>query len=380
MRKLRSSTKIFLGFIALTAVSWGSYNKIQDWMIMGQKFPPVVPKRVNIVGVTPVGYRIIVANEVAQLVETEGDFQANESDNDESSDSGGSVKKKISIKDMLGSMQGDTKAVSAFVSSLNDLNENDLPPVRVVWTKPQLQKALAGDPALVAKLESDLNVKLDGSPLPTLNVNSIENGIVLEVPVPVDVNVGGQIKPVVGNILIAYKPALVKAVEADLAAQQQGKIDGTTIAGYYKEESEKIIKNKKAENVRQYLTDAISDAQAKSYANYPERVLKTAFVVVNSDFVDNADYSTYSSPNGKPLYQLHIHLNDEGRRRLWQYSRNRVGDQILLTSDGVGIADARIQHSLIGGDVTITNMTDQNLLDDFIKNLKANKGQPVARN
>jgi hypothetical protein len=379
MFKVRASTKIFMGFAAFCGISWLGYNKIQDWMILGQHFAPIAPKRVDIVGVTPFGYRIIVANEVAQLVETQGDFEASQSDSDESSDSGGSVKKKISIKDMLGSLEGNTASLGAFVSSLNDLSENDLPPVRVIWTKPQLQKALAGDPVLSKKLEADMNVRLDGSPLPTLNINSIENGIVLQVPVPVNVNIAGQVKKIVANILVAYKPRLVKAVEADVAQQQQGKIDATTITGYYAQEAKKALGAKSKENIRQYLTDAMSDAQARTYADYPERILKTAFVVVNSDFIDDASYSTYASPNGKPLYKLNISLNDEGRRRLWQYTRNRVGDQILLTSDGVGIADARIQQPLMGGNVTITNMTDHNLLDDFIANLKSAKGEKVVR-
>jgi hypothetical protein len=371
MFKIRASTKIFIGFVAVLGVSWFAINKVQDAMIMGSHFAPIAPNNVNIVGITPDGYRIIISNEVAQLVETQGGFQADESDSEDDS-SGGSVKKKISIMDMLGVMEGKSKSLSEFLMSMNDLSENDLPPIRVVWPKKDVGKALAGDPVMVARLEKDLNMKLDGNPLPTLSVRSVENGIVLQIPVPVDVNIAGTERRIVGNVLLAYKPRMIKAVEAEIAAEQ-GTISDSTYAGYYKQEGERTLKDGKRENIRQYLIDIFSDSQAKQYATYPEKILKTAFIVVNSDYITNASYTTRSGPDGKPIYDLHIFLNEEGRKRLWQYSRRRVGDQILLTSNGVAIAAARIRHPLVGGDVTITQMTDQTLLDDLIATIKNSK-------
>lgn len=376
--RLRSSSKIFIGFVATVAIVWLAFNKVQDWLIMGQKFSPVAPTSVDIVGITPNGYRVIVSNEVAQLVETQGGFQAGQpNEADDSSNTEGAVKKKISVKDMLGVLQGSPKSLSAFLMAMNDINENDLPPVRVEWTKPDLSKALSGDKPLRDKLERDLNMKLDGSPLPELNIAAIQNGIVVDVPVTVDVNIAGRVTPVTGTILYAYKPRMLKAVDADVA-QDAGKIDNTTITGYYKQEAEKVLQKGPKENVAQVLKDQISDATAARYAEYPKRILSTATIVVNDNYIDNASYSTYASPNGKPLYALHISLNDEGRRRLWQYSRRRVGDQILLTSNGVAIAVATIQHSLMGGDVTITQMKDQGLLDDLIANIHTQKSRKLA--
>jgi hypothetical protein len=381
MFKIRTSTKIFFGFILVSAGAYEAYNKIQDVMIMGQKFAPIAPKRVNIVGITPVGYKVIIANEVAQLVETQGDFREGNSNADDSTDSDSAVKKKISIKDMLGCLQGNQKSLSAFLTSMNDFSENDLPPVRVLWSKSDLEKALNHDPILAKKLESDLNMHLDGTPLPTVNFHSLQNGIVLEVPVPVHLQIAGQLQTVVGTILIGYKPRMIRGVDADLA-QEQGQITNTTVVGYYKQEAEKTLAGGKGlgkEDIAATLKDFISDARAADYAKYPEELLRTAFVVVNSDYITSADYTTYTSQNGKPLYNLHINLNDEGRRRLWQYTRRRVGDQILLCSDGVGIAAARIQQPLAFGQVEITHMTDQNLLDDLVANIKAEASSTVAR-
>ncbi len=367
MNKMRSSTKIAIGFVAIVAIGWFGFNKITDAMIMGEKFTPILPGKVNIVGVNPgAGYKIIVSNELAQLVETQGGFGANES---EDTASEGAVKKRIPIRELLQSLQGDPKALGAFVMIMNDLSENNLPPVRVLWKKDDLEKAFHGDANLRQKLESDLNIKLDGTPLPRLNLASLENQIVVEVPVTVNVNLRGVPTPVTGQVLQYFQTRLAKAVQADYALDSNP--TATVKAGYYAQEARKILGQPKSrENVQTELEDKVSTSAQQSLVEIPKRILDSAFIVVNDQSISQITYHKVATDDGKPLFNLTIDLNDEGRRRLWQFSRNRVGDQLLLVSDGVAIAPPRILHPLSGGEITVTRMRDQTVLDDLVDTWK----------
>jgi hypothetical protein len=368
---MRSSTKIAIGFAALILVGYFGFQKVTDLMIMGQEFPPIVPGKINIIGVnTGAGYRVIVSNELAQLVETQGGFQQGNID-DPSTDS--AVKKRIPLREMLETLQGDSKALGSFVMTMNDLSENDLPPVRVIWTKPDLEKAFQGDKKLQAKLENDLNMKLDGTPLPTLRISSLENGIVLSVPVTVNVNLQKGPTPVTGQVLEAYQPKMLKAVQADYA--QDPRSTDTVKAGYYAQEAQEVMTKGSKENIKASIEEKMSDSEVQSLIETPKRILDSAFIVLNDGFIDEAKYNTYTSNDGKSMHDLTIDLNDEGRRRLWKYSKKRVGDQLLLVSDGIAIAAPRIQHPLMGGEITITKMPDQTILDDFIDKYNETKGK-----
>ena len=383
MNKLRSSTKIAIGFAVIVAGSLGGYKLYADYRTPSTVFPPLTPGRVNIVGVNPgAGYRIIVANSVAQLVETQGGFGSNDdsdkADDSSTSDDDGSVKKKISIADMLGSLRGDKKSLTEFVMKIDDLKPDDLPPVEVQWSADDLKKALAGDPKLQAKLESDLNMKLDGTPLPEMNMHSLENGIVVEAPVTVQVNLNGRLSPVSSTVPLGYKPSMIRAVEADYA--DKANPDAIMRAGYYKQEAERLVgAGSHKEDIRRTLTDMISDSAAKERVADVERFLASAMVVVNDGQIDTATYSTYSGTDGKPMHDLSIHLTEEGRQRLAQFSKDRVGSQLLLVSDGVAIAAPRITQRLLENEVHITRMADESLLQDFQQTLSDSKIHRIAQ-
>ena len=370
MKKMRSSTKIAIGFAATILVGYFGYQKITDLMIMGQVFPPIEPGKINIVGINAgAGYRVIVSNELAQLVVTQGGFQQGDMD-DSSGD--GAIKKRIPLREMLQTLQGDSKAMGSFVMAMNDLSENDLPPVRVLWTKPDLEAAFHGDSKLRAKLENDLNIKLDGTPLPTLRISSLENGIVMSIPVTVKVNLNGAPTPVTGQVLEPYQPKLLKAVQADYA--QDPRANDTVKAGYYAQEAQTQLTKGGKVNIEREIEEKMSDSEVQTLLEAPEKILNSAFIVLNDSFITDAKYNTYTSNDGKPMHDLTIDLNDEGRRRLWKYSKKRVGDQLLLVSDGIAIAAPRIQHPLMGGEITVTKMPDQTILDDFITTFNQSKG------
>ena len=85
------------------------------------------------------------------------------------------------------------------------------------------------------------------------------------------------------------------------------------------------------------------------------------------------------SETGKPLYDLVLDLNDEGRDRLWKYSRNKVGTQLLLIVDGVAIAAPRVRHELAQKTVTITQMPDKALIQDAIDDIRTSTGKVAAK-
>jgi len=368
---MRKSTKIALGFALIAGGGYYGYQFISDQMIMNQKFVPLAPSDVNLVGVdTGAGYRIIVANYIAQLVETSGGFEGNDSDTGGATE--GAIKKRVPIREMLNTLKGDAKALGPFVMTLNEMNENDnWPTTRVMWKAEDLQKALDGDAALRKKLESDLNMRLDGTPLSTLNFNSLENGIVIDSPVRVTVNIEGKETEVVGRVLEPYRPRMIRAVEETY--KEKGNVTREMQAGYYQQEAQRVLEDpSQRENIAESLKGRIAPKLAEDRAVAASKLLRSADIVVSDKFITGASYHTYKGPDGKPLSDLKIKLNDEGRRRVWQFSKKRVGDQLLLTVNGIPIAAPRIRHELAQSELTITQMQDRNLVEDAVNMINEN--------
>jgi hypothetical protein len=318
--KIRQSTKIAIGFVVLSGLGYGAYTAAINMAIANAHFAPVPPAEVNLVGIDTGGkYKIIVSNEIAQLVEASDTFGGDAAQGSgESGATEGAVKKRIPIKDLLLVLKGDSKALGDFVMTMNEMKEDNLPSIRVVWRADKIRQALNGDKALQAKLESDLVTRLDGSPLGKVRPSAIENGIVIEAPVTVSVNINGKITKVVGYVLDPFKTHLVTTVESRYADKNYNQ---NMQLGYYTQEARALVDDpKKREDVRQSLLDKISDQLAA------QRV----------------------------------------RRRLWKYSRDKVGTQILLVADGVAIAAPRIQHVLAEGELTITQMRDKPLVTDAV--------------
>jgi len=361
--KIRSSTKITVGFVALVVLGYGGYQFAMQKAIAGEHFTPVVPGNVNLVGIDPgAGYKIIVANFVAQLIEGgSSEFGGNENGSDGATE--GSIKKRIPIKEMLAVLRGDESALGPLTMVMNDMKEENIPPHRVMWNAEDLHKAIAGDAKLKAKLENDLNVHLDGSPLDHVRPSSIEDGIVLDAPVQVTVNINGTQKVIVGHVLEPFKPRLIKAVEARYADKNY---TPEMQAGYYTEEASKVMKDHSLrEDVAQTLLERVSEKTSKERAAPVERVLKSATVVVNDGHILKASERTYDTSDGQRS-DLTIDLSDEGRRRLWKYSIDKVHTQLLLIANNVAIEAPRIQHVLSEDQLTITQMRDKTLVDDAV--------------
>ena len=372
MKKLRSSTKILIAGLVVAAGLYYGTRAYSDYANDREHFVAVAPGRVNLVGITPgAGYRIITANDVAQLVETQGGFGGKESDSGGATE--GAIKKRVPIKELLGVLRGDGKALGDFVMKMNGINENDesWPSTRILWTSAEIEKAIAGDPTTKARLERALNVRLDGTPIVPLNRNSLENGIVVVEPIELSINVDGKPTVVRGDIMEPFKPSLIRATEAHY--QDKANLNDATIAGYYAEEAGKALQGPtKRENVAQSLRNMYSKAAMEARLETPRRMLANATVVLNERFVTDARYKTYKANDGKSYNDLTVDRNDEGRRRLWKFSKNRVGSQLLLIADNVAIASPRIEHELALSELTITQMPDEVLVREAVEAIKGN--------
>ena len=107
-------------------------------------------------------------------------------------------------------------------------------------------------------------------------------------------------------------------------------------------------------------------------------MLSSAFIVLNENYIDKAKYrpseigtgNMSAKYNAAGMFDLDLHVTEEGRLRLWQYSKLHPHDQLLLVSNGVAIAAPRIRHELVSADLTIVQMPDEGLLQEAVKSLQ----------
>ncbi len=363
--RVRASNQIAIGFVLLMAGVYGGYRVVTARLIDSAVFPEIKPGRINLVGIdTGAGYRIIVSNQMAQLVESLS-AEALEAGDQESEEEG--AKRRVPLKELLQVLQGKGEALGPFVTAMNDeLRQQQLPSnlEELSWTPEQVQLALGGDAALKAKLERQLNIGLDGTPPEHVSLSAVFDGIYLKVPVSLSVPVAGQPTTVEGHIYTAYKARFVAQIEMKVGENAE---DVNFVRGAYAEERARYLgPTGTREDIRQSLLDRVSPASVEKFLVNPQRVLSKAKVVVNDGFLEKAAMQEVPASDGKKRYDVTLDLSDEGRRRLWQYSRRNVGSQLLLVADGAAVAAPRIQHELAAGDVTIKQLPDETLATDLV--------------
>lgn len=264
-RRLRPATKIAILFVVAVAVIYFGYRAWSSYMVSTFTFTPIAPKRVNLVAVDPgAGYRILVANGVAQLAEVSGGgLDAPDLETVQESDVVSS--KKVPLKEMLRSLQGEGAGLGAFIMRINDIKPDDIPAEAPVWKAADIRKAIEGDAELKTKLERDLNIGLDGTPPNRVLASACINGIVIETPVPIDV--GG--KEVVGNVLQPYRPSFIERVEKVLAERFDA---DAARPGVYRETLAQLGQK---EDVAKSLLDRIGEQRRAAYSS-PTQLLETS--------------------------------------------------------------------------------------------------------
>ena len=358
-----------IGFAILLAAIFGGSNLYSSWRVSHMTFQAIKPGEVNIVGVdVGKGFRIIVANQIAQLVERDpgNDDQAN-SDHAEAQDSN---KRRVPIREMLQALQGNEAALGKFVMTLNGLSENDLPAHRIIWEDTDLEKAFKGDPTLQKKLEDDLNMKMDGTPLNEFRPSSMWDGIVIRAHVPVNVKVAGEVKKLMAPILIPYKTGMMQSLERELGSESN--LTREKMLGHYTAAAKTMIKENKKEPIVETIQTLIGEKHLNELSAGPERVLSSATVIVNEDQVTKASYDTYDSPRGK-MNNLQIELTPEGADRMWSFSRGRVGTQLLVVANGIAIAAPRIGHELSASSLQVDKLQDEVLVRDAVDMINKRK-------
>ncbi len=384
--KLRASVKILIGFVGVSGGLYYGYRIVTDKMVFGRTYTEIKPGNVTLFGVDAgSGYRIVVANQAAQLVQ--GGKQDLDVGQIERVDEG-ETSKKIPMKQMMEILQGNEKDLGRFIMNLNNIKEGgqNWPTNAPEWNSEDIEKALNGDTALAKKLEFDLNTKLDGTPLDSVRLTSLLNGIIIKLPVPVKVMIAGEQKTLIGRVLEPYRTAFTIDVE-DQFKEKNATDD--MVLGFYKEESRKLkVDPNQKENVGKALRARIDKKRGEEYRSAPEMILSKARIILNEDLVEKADYEEYDSSDGTKLYKINLHLTNDGRYRLWRYSkllredRYRIWEfykwkdrgQLLFVVNGTAIAAPWVEHELSSRTVSITRLQDLELVKEAVDTIN-NKGK-----
>lgn len=374
--KLHKEHKIAIGFAVLAAGTFFGYQAYAAYAIDNVKFAPLRPGRVNLIGVDAGGgYRIIVSNQIAQLVQASDDeFEAPDFTGSDSSNQ----KRRVPLREMLQALQGDEVALGKFLTGMNEeLRTAEMPTHEVVWTGADVQKALDGDASLRSKLEKDLNMRLDGNPLDQIRMKSIQNGIVLKCLVPIEVIVEGEKRALHGEVSIPYRPRFI--VDLEKRYQQQFDLTPQKVQGYYLELAAEL---EEAPNNRENIVDSLKaridpKTLQNRYTPKPLRdLLAKATVLLNDSFMLDASFSEQPGPEGKPIFDVRINVSDEGRQRLWQFSRKHRQMQLLLVVDGIAIAAPKIRGELTQPQVTIRQIPDRGLVEDAVELINSLRNNP----
>jgi hypothetical protein len=373
----RASTKIVIGFILLVGLGYLGKSLYENRVLSTKSYAPVSPARLNLVGVDTKkgGYHIVVANGIAQLIQSSNQ-QFGAGDENPDQDTGGNDsgdKKRMPLKEMLETMQGKGESVGRFVAVLNDMKDEDLPATRVYWTKADIVKALQGDAALRAKLERDMNTSLDGKPLAEFRPSTFETGIVIKLPVTINVTTPQGKKPVTGDLLYPFQTTLMKALYQRV--KEVPNLTSTTLAGYYAEVAKIALANPgRLQNVSEALNQIISEQNVAGLTQLPQDVLDSISVIANDSMIESASYTPEDTTRGT-VYNMDIKLTEEGRNRLWQYSRNNVGTQLLLVTDGIAIAAPKVGDELAQTNLTIERLPDETLVKQAVDIINSSKGR-----
>lgn len=353
--KLNGTAKFVLVALGAIALTFGGMRAYTMVSLSGVTLDRIEPGRVSLVAVAPgKGYRIIVANRVAQLAEVtdggdgRGGFGGQDTTNAENL-------KRIPIRELLGSLSKDPVAAGKLIERMNDLLPPDEPLSPFVWKEADIQKAIDGDPTLRKKLELDLQTTLDGKPVEEFSFSRITNGILVETMVPV-MGENGQVAftaPVRQRLQTRF------ASEVEKELNKRFNLPPDVMLSIYTTVAQRA---KGDEGGKQEVVDALkarySETRKKELALNPARLINSAFVVASDQHFSGAKATHYKDNRGNPKSDLAITMTDEGRKRLWKYSVDRKGFQLMLIVNGVAIAAPRITTELAEKTINIVALPD----------------------
>jgi hypothetical protein len=381
--KIRSSWKaaaVGVASIAAVVAAWTLYSeqKLKDF-----ELTPIKPDQVNLIAIDPgKGFRVIVANKIAQLSEVEGGGGLGE-------DRSGSNLRRIPIRELMRTFEGDEEALGILIEKMNKIDPSELPREEYYWTEEELRLALSGeDDDFAIKLEEQIHVRLDGRPLGEINLDAIYSGIAITSKVPVEVNIAGERKTLYGPVRRHF--------ESELAKQMQAKLEDTLdpsvafITGQYLAVTLPLIEEpNRREDVRASLGRFVDSRGYQSLAASPQRILDSANVIINSTHIESAELKERVAGRNK-VWEIKITLTEEGRMRLWKYSRERLKQnyvdralgkkssewfQVMLIVNGVAIQAPVFTSELAERSFTITQMQDGTVAADSVESINRYVGK-----
>ena len=356
--KIRPTTKVIATTVGLGLAIWGG---MELWAVLqtnGANLEPVKAGKINLIVVDPkTGYSVRVANSVAQLFPVSKGGLSGEASSGQEGQS-----RRLPIRELIRSLDGDPEALAFLTESVNNLNQGDAPLSDVVWTADDVKLALAGDVAKVKKLESDLNMKLDGTPLDSVGMYAMRNGITIQVPVKLTVPKFKE--PVWSTIRLPYQPRFCKQV-VDVIDKRFNP-SKAYIIGTYSDEVRKMVESKTQEDIASALKDMVADERAARYAQTVDQILPGDIIMVNDSMLESARYRSYKDEKQRELYTLLLTVNDEARRKLWKYSRQTKDFALLVVVEGVAVSAPKIGTQLAERTVVIDGLRDKRLVQDSV--------------
>lgn len=367
--KLNPSLKLALLVGGLMGGAFLGYEAYVRTTVDAKVFAPLEPDEVTLLAVDrKSGYRVIVANQMAQLAMPQSGQTGDEYD--ETTEADASNLKRLPIREYVSALKGDSAGMSVLTERMNNLDAQDrLPTTKVIWSRADIRRALGGDTFLANKLRKDLNVELDGTPLEGFRLDAIENGIVVPVPFKVTFTTGGSTRTVTGELQEGFVSNFANAVQARYSGEPD--VTAQKIAAYYTEEARNILNGKnKKQDVRQALESLIADDSHQSWAKGPASLLTATNVLLNSKLLSGVTTDVEKLDSGKEFLNIHLQLTPEGRTRLWQFSRRNENFQLLLIVNGIAIAAPVVREELSGSTVTISHVPNEDFIRETIPTIQ----------
>jgi hypothetical protein len=371
-RRIPASIKIAIGGALAIGAVLGGWRLYSSESLKNFELTAVAPGRVNLVAVRPgAGWRIIVSNSMAQLAETTG-MGHGDADRDEDVQNG----KRLPMREYIDTLRGNQESLGYLVEKLADITDESIPLGAPHWTVENLEKAFKGDPVLTKKLEHDLQCRLDGGPIGDLSISAILNGIVIDVPVSVTIQIDGKPQKVTGIVRSPYMSDLAEVV----AKQFNSKFDPKPefVMGVYKDAGMRILNGEVGrENVIKAIQSRYHPGRVSSLAEKPQELIKNSTVLVTDSHLESASMDKYSSGN-KSYADITLNLTHEGKMRLWKYSFEHPGFQLLLVVDGLAYAAPRISGQLVESHLQITHLTEPDLAQEAVDRINEIEKEPKS--
>ncbi|MBI1334990.1 MAG: hypothetical protein JST12_05100 [Armatimonadetes bacterium] len=358
--KLRASTKILLGFVGIVGVAYGGNFAYTRLSLRNVNLDPIPSGDLCLIALGKASnVTDITANHMVQIIEGSSTFSGDSGDASGGPQSG-SVKKRIPVRELIGTLNGDPDSAQAFVRRMRDYDdENAAVADSPLWEKADIEKALKGDPVLKPKLENDINMSVDGKPGQILNRVAFFDGIRIKIPISISVpNAKGNV--IQTSDIVVFKPRFITEFYKTM---REKFYDKNQLQNYYTAYLKQHVDDKN-ENIGETFQAVFHKSETSEELAKVQRIASNTKVLVSQSMISEVKMA--EDTEGKdPTYDLTIRLTPEGRNRLWKYSVES-GHRVIVVSKGVAIASATIGTSLNSEELVIKQIPDKGLVEEAV--------------